>query len=181
MRKLTTEELGRLSPDEFSQLAKTPLVLVLDNVRSALNVGSAFRTADAFALGKIYLCGITAAPPHREILKTALGATETVPWEYFPSTLDALARLKGEGYEILAIEQAAGSIFLHNFEISSKAKYALVFGNEVEGVGQEVMEMVDRTLEIQQFGTKHSINVAVSIGIVVWDLFKKLKFGLVDE
>ena len=175
MRKLSMEELGRLTPEAFESEEKTPLALVLDNVRSALNVGSAFRTADAFAVEKIYLCGITATPPHREILKTALGATETIPWEYLSNPLEALEKLKLGGWIILAVEQAEGSVHLQKFETKPGEKYALVFGNEVNGISEEVMSGVDGCLEIPQFGTKHSLNIAVSIGIVVWDLFKKMR------
>lgn len=176
MRKLRIEELGRLTPDQFETAEKTPLILVLDNVRSALNVGSAFRTADAFALEKIFLCGITATPPHREILKTALGATETIPWEFEKETLGALRKLKLGGWKILAVEQAADATPLQEFQAHPGEKYALFFGNEVSGVSEEVLAESDGCLEIPQFGTKHSLNVAVSIGIVVWQLFSKLKF-----
>jgi tRNA G18 (ribose-2'-O)-methylase SpoU len=168
------EELGRLSPEEFRVAPKTPLVLVLDNVRSALNVGSAFRTADAFALQKICLCGITAQPPHREILKTALGATDTIEWEYFPQASMAAEKLKKDGFQVYAVEQAEGSVSLQNFESEPGAKYALIFGNEVRGVGEETMEQVDGCIEIPQFGTKHSLNISVSIGIVVWQFFQKI-------
>lgn len=174
MRKLSMEELGRLSPEEFKSAPKTPLVLVLDNVRSALNVGSAFRTADAFALRKICLCGITAQPPHREILKTALGATETIEWEYFPQASIAVDKLKQEGYSVYAVEQAERSVPLQDFESEIDSKYALIFGNEVRGVGEETMEVVDGCIEIPQFGTKHSLNISVSIGIVVWQLFQQM-------
>ncbi len=176
MRKLSMEELGRLTPADFESKEKTPLALVLDNVRSALNVGSAFRTADAFAITQIYLCGITATPPHREILKTALGATDTIPWAYFPTPLEAIGKLKEEGWTVLAVEQAEGAVELQNFQFNPGEKYALIFGNEVGGVSDEAMEIVDGCLEIPQFGTKHSLNIAVSIGVVVWDLFKKIRF-----
>lgn len=169
-------ELGRLSPAEFAKKEKTPLVLVLDNVRSALNVGSAFRTADAFAVEKICLCGITAQPPHREILKTALGATETVAWEYFADGKQAVVSLQEEGYQVLAVEQAEGSQYLQDFDTKTKAKYAVVFGNEVNGVSEEVMSAVDGCVEIPQFGTKHSLNISVTIGIIVWDIFQKHNF-----
>lgn len=175
MRKLSMHELGRLSPEEFQKVEKTPLVLVLDNVRSALNVGSAFRTADAFAIEKICLCGITAQPPHREILKTALGATETISWEYFPDAQSSVKSLHALGYQVLAVEQAEGSCFLQDFDVQPAMKYAVVFGNEVKGVSDEAMELVDGCLEIPQFGTKHSLNISVSIGIVLWHLFQKLK------
>lgn len=176
MRKLSLKELNRVNIDQFKQQEKTPMVLVLDNVRSALNVGSAFRTADAFALEKVYLCGITAQPPHREILKTAIGATDSMDWSYAKQTVDVVAALKAEGYVILAVEQAEESVMLPEFTIVSDTKYALVFGNEVNGVGEEVMEMVDYCLEVPQFGTKHSLNISVCIGVVVWDLFKQLKY-----
>ncbi len=170
------EELGRLSPSAFEGQEKIPLVLVLDNVRSALNVGSAFRTADAFALEKIYLCGITATPPHREILKTALGATETVAWEYHEKTAPVLETLKSDGYLLLAVEQVEGSTYLQEYKSNHGQKVALVFGNEVDGVEDHLLSQVDGALEIPQFGTKHSINVAVAIGIVVWELVKQLKY-----
>ncbi len=176
MRKLSLKELNRVNIDQFKQQEKAPMVLVLDNVRSALNVGSAFRTADAFALEKVYLCGITAQPPHREILKTAIGATDSMDWSYAKQTVDVVAALKAEGYVILAVEQAEESVMLPEFTIVSDTKYALVFGNEVNGVGEAVMEMVDYCLEVPQFGTKHSLNISVCIGVVVWDLFKQLKY-----
>ncbi len=178
---MNMEALGRLDPSALSDLEKTPMALVLDNVRSGLNVGSAFRTADAFAVGKIYLCGITATPPHREILKTALGATDTVAWEYHESAVTGLASLKALGYRIWAVEQAAGSTPLQTFSPEPGARYALVFGNEVNGVSEDVMEMVEGAIEIPQFGTKHSLNIAVSVGIVVWDVFSKMRFGYTSE
>jgi len=151
-------------------------VIVVDNVRSALNVGSIFRTADAFALEKIYLCGITATPPHREILKTALGSTETVVWEHVAETLEAVNALKSMGYKTFAVEQVESSIPLQAVELAIQQKTALVFGNEVDGVGEAVIENCDACIEIPQFGTKHSINVAVCVGIVAWELVKKIKF-----
>ena len=175
MRKLKMEELGRLSPQAFKAAPKTPVVLVLDNVRSALNVGSAFRTADAFALEQVILCGITAQPPHREILKTALGASESMDWRYFPQTTEAIEALKAEAYTVLAIEQAEGSDLLDQFHGSDGSKYALVFGNEVKGVVQEVVSASDAVVEIPQFGTKHSLNISVSAGVCVWDFWQKLK------
>ncbi len=175
MRKLSMYELDRLSPEEFEKVEKIPLVLVLDNVRSALNVGSAFRTADAFAIEKICLCGITAKPPHREILKTALGATDSITWEYIADTESAAMSLRKENYQVLAVEQAEGSQKLQDFKVQKGVKYAIVFGNEVKGVSDEVMQLVDNCIEIPQFGTKHSLNVSVSIGIVIWDIFNKLK------
>lgn len=175
MRKLSMEELDRLTPQAFEMEEKTQLMLVLDNVRSALNVGSAFRTADAFALEQIFLCGITATPPHREILKTALGATETVKWKYFSTSLEALEQLRKEAWTPIAIEQATGAVFLQDFKMDPAKKYALIFGNEVDGVSNAVMKEVDGAIEIPQYGTKHSLNVSVSIGITVWDLFKNLR------
>lgn len=173
MKKLKLEELNRLSIEAFKASAKTPLVLVLDNVRSMNNVGSAFRTADAFALEKVYLCGITATPPHREIQKTALGAEQAVDWAHAPDTAELCRQLQAAGYKILAVEQADGSTMLHQFCPSPNEKYALVFGNEVFGVEDKVMELADGCLEIPQYGTKHSLNISVSIGIVVWQLAKE--------
>jgi len=173
MRKLSLKELNRVSVKEFKAQAKQPLVLVLDNVRSALNVGSAFRTADAFALAGIHLCGITATPPHREILKTAIGATNSVDWVHQTSTLDAVQSLQSEGYKVYAVEQAEGSQMLQSIDIQTNEKYALVFGNEVKGVDDEVMKIVDGCIEIPQFGTKHSLNISVSLGIVVWEVVKR--------
>jgi tRNA G18 (ribose-2'-O)-methylase SpoU len=175
MRKLLNEELNRLTKSEFEQAAKTPLIIVLDNVRSHLNVGSVFRTADAFLAEAIYLCGITGTPPHRDIHKTALGATETVSWKYFANTLDAVNELKQSGYYVLPVEQTENATMLNNFQPVSGRKYAVVFGNEVDGVNQEVVSASDEVLEIPQFGTKHSLNIAVSAGIVVWDLCLKLR------
>lgn len=174
MRKLNMHELGRKTVTEFKAADKTPLVLVLDNVRSMHNVGSVFRTADAFLLQGIILCGYTPVPPHRDIQKTALGATETVEWQYSPTTLEAVQALKQEGYTVLAIEQAAQSHMLNGFQ-PEQTPLALVFGNEVSGVDGEVMKMADGCIEIPQLGMKHSLNISVSTGIVVWDLFCKLK------
>ncbi len=176
MRKTKNEELDRLSIEEFKKTQKTPLVLVLDNLRSMHNVGAAFRTADAFAIEKIYLCGITAQPPHREIHKTALGATDSVDWTHTRDTVALCKQLQQEGYQVLAVEQADQSHSLERFQPDPDKKYALVFGNEVFGVSDEVVAVVDQCLEIPQFGTKHSINVSVSIGVVLWDLLSKLKF-----
>lgn len=176
MQKLSMDQLNRVDIDSFKELEKTPITIVLDNVRSMHNVGSAFRTADGFAIEQIILCGITATPPHREIEKTALGATQSVEWSHYKNTSEAVETLKSQGYKILAIEQAAGSISLEKFEAQPNKKYALVFGNEVHGVDDEVMEMVDGCIEIPQFGTKHSFNVSVTIGIVLWDMLKKIKF-----
>ena len=174
MRKLSLKELQRLSPSEFKEQEKVPLVLILDNIRSGLNVGSAFRTADAFALQKIYLCGITAQPPHREILKTAIGATDSMDWEHHTSTTDLIKDLKSQGFKIVAVEQAEKSTMLQDFKIRKGEKVALVFGNEVKGVSEEVMEIVDECIEVPQFGTKHSLNISVCVGVVVWDLFKQV-------
>ena len=176
MRKLKLQELNRLTVEGFKESEKTPVVLVLDNIRSGLNVGSAFRTADAFALEKIYLCGITAQPPHREILKTAIGATESMNWEYREQTEQAIAQLQKEGYYIVAVEQAEGSTLLQSFALPFGSKIALVFGNEVKGVEQKVMEQVNECIEVPQFGTKHSLNISVCIGVVVWEIFKKWKY-----
>ena len=175
MRKLSLKELNRVSVEGFKEQPKTPIVLVLDNIRSALNVGSAFRTADAFALEHIYLCGITATPPHREILKTAIGATASIDWSYEKNTIDVIKNLKKEGYYIYGIEQAEQSTLLHQAEPPQDQKIALVFGNEVKGVDDQVMNAIDDCLEIPQFGTKHSINVSVCIGITVWQLFQQVK------
>lgn len=175
MRKLSLKELNRVDVATFKKQAKSPLVLVLDNVRSALNVGSAFRTSDAFALEKIYLCGITATPPHREILKTAIGATESVEWEYAKTTLEIVERLQAEGYKIVAVEQATDSVMLNDFKIGKGEKYALIFGNEVKGVDDEIMQHLDVCLEVPQLGTKHSLNISVCVGVVVWELFSQIK------
>jgi tRNA G18 (ribose-2'-O)-methylase SpoU len=174
MRKLKLKELKRKGVDEFKKTEKTPMIVVLDNIRSGLNVGSAFRTSDAFALEKVLLCGITARPPHREILKTAIGATSSMEWKYFEKTTDAIAALKREGYRVVAVEQAENSTMLQDFTAAKKEKIALVFGNEVSGVSEEAMEAVDECIEVPQFGTKHSLNISVCIGVVVWDLYKKV-------
>lgn len=176
MRKLKNEELNRMTVEEFKGSLKTPLVIVLDNVRSLNNIGSVFRTADAFRLDAIYLCGITACPPHREIQKTALGATESVAWKYFKNTGDAVDELKKEGSIVLAVEQAEKSILLQDFTPQENIKYALVFGHEMYGVDEKVMEKTDGCIEIPQTGTKHSLNIAVSVGVVVWDFFRKTTF-----
>lgn len=177
MRKLKNEELHRISKDDFKAADKTPLILVLDNVRSHLNVGSVFRTADAFAVEAVYLCGITGIPPHRDIQKTALGATETVAWKYFETTQAALDELKQNGILIAAIEQAENATQLHEFEFPEGKKLALVFGNEVDGVEQSIVSASDYVIEIPQFGTKHSLNISVSAGVVVWDLVSKWRWG----
>jgi tRNA G18 (ribose-2'-O)-methylase SpoU len=175
MRKLKNEELHRLDVDGFKKAEKTPLVIVLDNIRSLNNTGSVFRTADAFLVEKIYLCGITAAPPHKDIRKTALGATESVNWEYREDTLTLVEELRSRQFTVLAIEQAENAQILHKFKVETSKKYALVFGNEVKGVDQQVVNACNGVLEIPQFGTKHSLNISVSVGIVVWDFWSKLK------
>lgn len=169
------EELERVSVEEFKEMEKSPIVLVLDNVRSLNNVGSAFRTGDAFGVEKIYLCGITGTPPHRDIQKTALGATESVEWEYCLNTTLAMEKLKAEGYQICALEQVDRSVMLNDFIPEKGKKYALVFGNEVFGVEEEVLNACDAVLEIPQLGTKHSLNISVSLGIAVWDLMVKME------
>ncbi|MDD4514770.1 RNA methyltransferase [Massilibacteroides sp.] len=174
MRKLKITELNRLTPQEFKNRNKIPLVVVLDNVRSLNNVGSVFRTSDAFIVEAVYLCGITACPPHAEIHKTALGAEETVSWIYFKETLEAVDKLKKEGYTVCSIEQAEGSIMLDKLQLDNKKKYAVILGNEVKGVQQKVVDNSDYCVEIPQFGTKHSLNVSVTAGIIIWDFFRKL-------
>ncbi len=174
MQKRTMDDLHRINVESFKNKEKTPLIVILDNLRSALNVGSAFRTADAFALEAVILCGISAQPPHREILKTALGADQSVDWSYFEDTCAAITRYKENGYQIWAVEQAIGSTMLQDF-IWPDFPVCIVFGNEVDGVSDEVMNMVDGCIEIPQFGTKHSLNVSVSMGIVIWELFRKKK------
>lgn len=173
MRKVPNEELNRLSIEEFKKSKKIPVVVVLDNVRSQNNIGSVFRTADAFRLEKVLLCGITSTPPHREIHKTALGATESVSWEYWEDTPKAIAGLKEDGYQILSVEQAEGAVSLEDLELSQNQKYALVFGHEIRGVDQQVVDKSDRCIEIPQHGTKHSLNISVAAGIVIWDVFKQ--------
>jgi tRNA G18 (ribose-2'-O)-methylase SpoU len=175
MRKLKINELNRISEEEFKEAPKTPLVVVLDNIRSCNNIGSVFRTSDALLIEKIYLCGITATPPNKEIHKTALDAEKAVDWEYFKNTEEALKKLKTEGYKIFAVEQVENSISLPDFEPAPNEKVALVFGNEVKGVQQIVVNICDGAIEIPQFGTKHSFNVSVSAGIVLWDIFQKMK------
>ena len=172
-RKIPNEELDRLSVEEFKSSKKTPVLVILDNIRSLNNIGSVFRTCDAFAIQKIYLCGITAQPPHRDIRKTALGATETVEWAYEESTLELLEELKEKGVYVLAIEQVEGSISLQDFQLTNHQKLAIVFGNEVEGVQQAVVDACNDSLEIPQLGTKHSLNISVSAGVVLWELFKQ--------
>lgn len=174
-RKLKNSELPRLSEQAFKKAKKTPLIIVLDNIRSLNNIGSVFRTADAFLVEKIYLCGITAQPPHKDIHKTALGATETVDWEYVETTLELVEKLKLENITVLSVEQAENAVMLDDFNPMKNQKYAVVFGNEVKGVDQKVVNASDAVLEIPQFGTKHSLNISVSAGVVVWDLFSKIK------
>lgn len=174
MRKLKVTELNRINVREFKEAKKLPLVIVLDNIRSLHNIGSVFRTSDAFRISYIYLCGITAIPPHSEIHKTALGAELTVDWKYFNHTQDAVKELKKEGYIVLAIEQVEGSIMLDELSLDKAKKYAIVMGNEVKGVQQEVVDDCDGCIEIPQYGTKHSLNVSVATGIVIWDFLKKL-------
>lgn len=177
MQKLKTTELNRVGIEEFKEQEKLPVVVVLDNVRSMNNVGSAFRTADGFSIEKIILCGITAQPPHREIEKTAIGATQSVHWEHAADTVEAVRKLRQEGYEIIAIEQAVDSIMLNTFKPDTQKKYALIFGNEVNGVSDEVMAEIDECIEIPQFGTKHSFNIVISAGIVLWDFYAKLRLN----
>jgi tRNA G18 (ribose-2'-O)-methylase SpoU len=174
MRKLENSELERKSIDDFKQAEKTPIIIILDDIRSLNNIGSVFRTSDAFLIEKIYLCGITATPPNKEIHKTALGATETVAWEHQKNVLDVIENLKKEAVLVYAIEQVENAIFLNNFQPKKNQKYALVFGNEVYGVSQEAIKISDGCIEIPQLGTKHSLNISVSAGIVVWDIFQKI-------
>ena len=175
MRKLKNSELDRLSVDDFKEAEKTPIIIILDNIRSLNNIGSVFRTSDAFLIEKIYLCGITATPPHKDIHKTALGSTETVDWEYVENTLELVEKLKAEGVKVCSIEQAENAIMLNDFTPKPQTTYALVFGNEVKGVAQNVVSTSSVVIEIPQFGTKHSLNISVSCGIVVWDVFSKMK------
>ncbi len=172
MQKIKNEDLGRKSLEEFKQSEKLPVVLVLDNVRSLNNVGSAFRTADSFLLENLYLCGVTGTPPNAEIEKTALGATESINWKHFKTTKEAVEELKQNGYKVYAIEQVENSIYLQNFNPTKGEKLALIFGNEVYGVEQNVIDSCDGSIEIPQLGTKHSLNISVSIGIVVWEVAK---------
>jgi tRNA G18 (ribose-2'-O)-methylase SpoU len=174
-RKLLNSELGRPSVEEFKQVPRIPVVLVLDNIRSQFNIGAAFRTADAFAAEKLYLCGICATPPSAEIHKSALGAELSMEWKHFDETLDAVQELKAQGYTIVSIEQAEGSVMLDKLQLPINKKYALVFGNEVAGVQQSVVDMSDAVIEIPQCGTKHSINVSVSVGVVLWEFFQRLR------
>lgn len=173
MRKLENKELPRKTVKDFKIAIKTPLIIILDDIRSLNNIGSVFRTSDAFLVEKIYLCGITAIPPNKEIHKTALGATDTVDWEYAESTIDLIENLKKQNILVFAIEQVENSVFLNNFKIDKTQTYALILGNEVFGVSQKAIEASDGTIEIPQLGTKHSLNIAVSAGIVIWDFFRK--------
>ena len=174
MRKLENNELHRLSIDEFKSSVKTPLIIILDDIRSLHNIGSVFRSADAFLVEKIYLCGITALPPNKEINKTALGATETVDWEYAENVVECIKILQQQNAKVFAVEQTENAVFLQNFEPEPNQKYAIVFGNEVFGVSQTAVVACDGVIEIPQLGTKHSLNIAVSAGIVVWDIFRKM-------
>lgn len=174
-RKIKNSELERKSVDEFKAAEKTPVVIVLDNVRSANNIGSVFRTADAFLVEKIYLCGVCATPPHKDIRKTALGSTETVVWEYAENTVDLVKKLQKDGLKVLSVEQAEEAVMLDKFKPKTTEAYAVVFGNEVKGVQQEVVSQSDAVLEIPQLGSKHSLNISVSAGVVCWDLFAKLR------
>ncbi|WP_299526528.1 RNA methyltransferase [Winogradskyella sp.] len=174
-RKLKNSELDRLNVSEFKDAKKSPIIIVLDNIRSLNNIGSVFRTSDAFLIDKVYLCGITAQPPHNDIRKTALGSTETVDWEYAESTLVLIEKLKANGVKVCAIEQAENATMLNDFLPQSDTQYAFVFGNEVKGVSQEVVNTSDMVIEIPQYGTKHSLNISVSAGVVIWDVFSKLK------
>lgn len=177
MRKLKLEELGRISVEEFKDTDKIPVVVIMDNVRSAHNIGSVFRTADAFLIEKVFLCGISPTPPNKEIRKTALGATESVDWEQVDEIGELIERLKGDGYKILSIEQAEGSTNLSDLELDVKEKYAVVFGNEVDGVQQSVINQSDICVEIPQGGTKHSLNVSVCAGVLLWEFYKKFEIS----
>ena len=175
MKKLVLDDLNRINVEEFKQAEKTPIIIVLADIRSLHNIGAVFRTSDAFLIEKIYLCGITATPPNKEIHKTALGATETVEWEYAKNVVEVVEKLQTENIQVYSVEQVENSIMLNDFSVSANVKYALVFGNEVKGVSQEVIDMSEGVIEIPQLGTKHSLNISVSAGIVIWDLFQKLQ------
>lgn len=175
MRKITNSELNRPSAEQFASMQRIPVVAVLDNVRSAQNIGAFFRTGDAFAIEAVMLCGITATPPSRDIHKSALGAELTVKWQYYPTTAECVEQLRADGYTLLAIEQVEGAVMLDKLEVDTNKKYALIFGNEVEGVAQEVVDMCDGAIEIPQAGTKHSVNVSVAGGIVLWEYFTALR------
>ena len=174
-RKLKLQELGRLTIDDYKTEQKSPLIVVLDNIRSLNNIGSVFRSGDAFRIEKIYLCGITATPPHRDIHKTAIGATESVDWEHAEDTIEVMAQLKAEGVQCLSVEQTENSIMLDDFQPIKGQKYAVIMGNEVDGVQQSVIDKSDTVIEIPQIGTKHSLNISVCTGVVLWDLFSKIK------
>ena len=176
MRKLANSELNRLNVNEFKNSIKTPLIVILDNIRSLNNIGSVFRTSDAFLIEKIYLCGITATPPNKDIHKTALGATESVDWEYFKETKDVVDLLKKDNYKIISIEQVEEAIMLQDFTPDKDSKYAVIFGNEVKGVKQEIVDLSDLCIEIPQYGTKHSLNISVSADVIIWDFFNKTRF-----
>lgn len=178
MRKLANDELNRISVSEFKETPKTPLILILDDVRSLNNIGSIFRTADAFLIEKIYLCGITATPPNKEINKTALGATDTVAWEYAENVCQLIEQLQQDNVHVYAIEQVESAIFLQDFTLKKDQRTALIFGNEVKGVSQQAIEKSNGCIEIPQLGTKHSLNIAISVGVVTWDLFKKIQYGI---
>lgn len=180
MRKLLNEELGRMEADLYKQSVKIPVRVILDNVRSMNNTGSVFRTSDAFRIESIALCGITAVPPNKEIHKTALGATESVDWRYYAHTRDAVAKCRDDGYIVCSVEQAVGSIMLETFKVRTDEKYALVFGHEIRGVDQEILDISDHCIEIPQYGTKHSLNISVSAGIVIWEFFRKLQELITD-
>jgi tRNA G18 (ribose-2'-O)-methylase SpoU len=174
-RKLKNSELDRINAEEYKASEKTPLIIILDNIRSLNNIGSVFRTADAFLVKKIYLCGITAKPPHKDIQKTALGAQESVEWEYAENVMEVVSKLQNEGVFVASIEQAELAVNLNDFSVQKELTYAVIFGNEVKGVQQKVVTASDAVIEIPQFGTKHSLNISVSVGVVVWDLFVKMK------
>lgn len=173
-RKLKNSEMIRLSAEEYQQTNKLPVIVVLDNIRSLNNVGSVFRSCDGLLIEKIILCGITAQPPHKDIRKTALGAEDAVPWEYYENTLEAINKLKSQNVKCFAIEQTEGSLLLNEFEVQNEKKYALVFGNEVKGVQQTVVDVCEGCIEIPQRGTKHSLNISVSVGMVLWEFYRQL-------
>jgi 23S rRNA (guanosine2251-2'-O)-methyltransferase len=175
MRKLRNEELNRLTIGEIKKVDKIPLIVILDNIRSMHNIGSVFRSSDAFLVEKVYLCGVTATPPHKDIHKTALGSTDSVEWAYFEKTIDAVDQLKKMGVKIIGIEQTENSCYLENFQIVPNEKYAVIFGHEVRGVEQEVLNRCDISVEIPQYGTKHSLNISVCAGIVIWEFFRKFR------
>lgn len=175
MRKLSMDELGRLSTDSFKNAEKLPVIVILDNVRSGLNVGSVFRTSDAFLINEIHICGYSPQPPHRDILKSALGSTETVDWKSFESVTESIEMVKSQGYQVYAVEQVENSIALPDIQLNSNEKVALIFGNEVSGVSEEALSQVDGCIEVPQWGTKHSLNISVCAGIVIWDITQKIR------